>query len=662
MSRLSTIRRRLERHLPRRAPSGQSRGRLPTTALALLLAACDARVELPPTPADGDAPALIEALPADRAGARVRAALTLRSDVELPPRTVIIVDQGQFDGERCFRGPELRYALPELDASSRIGARRIAAAGGTETLPVRALARVDGWFAIALDGGLGHGESVAIELDVASNPLPLELELFAEALFSDGTRRRLQSRFPVRIVDRRIDWLRVLLPAQAAPGDAPIAKVLFMSGLSGPIAASLDAPLPAGTLDVSGPFDPFSVPLPADGNGDGRWPTAFDLQLPALSAGLHRVQVTWREQPSARGLSNPIAVDAAAQRLWFGNLHSHTAVGGHSSGVPSQALRYARDVTRLDFLSLSEHREAPGYDAEWLAALADEWSAPGRFIVFNGYEWTDADWGHRHVLFRTPRPPAPAPAGLPALAATLGQEPDALLIGHHSIWNGAAAQRRFIWGEPGALPRQRLAEVFSWHGSSLEHDSRYPMHGNHEQELPREFESDILSALRRGHRLWLVADSDNHLGKPGSLIGIEWPKGRRYAFQGLTVVESQALEHDALFRALDRGAAYGTTGARVRLAARRTLGRVQLVVNGAAPLSAVELRTPTARLARREFEAPPPAAATASARLYTDPGEGTFDVTLDFEVEPSAEAEPWIVVVEQHDFHSAWKLLAPPSW
>ncbi|MBL8842388.1 MAG: hypothetical protein JNL90_12785 [Planctomycetes bacterium] len=647
--------------------------------LALLAGACDSPDEPPsavlpadlplglalvherPAPPDGRPP-LIEALPADRPGARVRAALTLRCPDPLPPATLLVIDQGQFDGDRCWRGPEFRYALPELDATSRVVVRRVAADGRVSTLPVQPLARADGWFAVALNAGLARDEALALDLDVASNPLPLELELFAEVLQADGVRRALPGRVPVRIVDRSIDWLRVLLPAQARPGAAVTAKVLFMSGLSGPIASSLDAPVPAGTLEVSGPFERFTIALSPDANGDGRLPTAFDLPLPPLPHGLQRIAVAWREQPAVRGLSNPIAVDAAAAPLWFGNLHSHTAVGGHSSGVPSQALRYARDVTRLDFLSLSEHREAPGYDAAWLESLANEWSAPGRFVVFNGYEWTDADWGHRHALFRTPRAAPPAPSGLPALAEQLGRDPDVLLVGHHSLWNGGAAQRRFLWGEPDTLPRQCLAEVFSWHGSSLEHDSRYPMHGNHEQELPRQFESDILAALRRGHRLFLVADSDNHLGKPGGLIGIEWPKGRRYAFQGVTVVAAPTLDHDALFRALERGDAYGTTGARLRLAATRSTDRVQLVVNGSAPLSAVELRTPTTLLARRDFPAPAPAAATERARLYTDPAAGTFDVTLDFDVAPTHAAEPWIVVVEQHDFHSAWKLLAPPGW
>ncbi len=637
-------------------------------ALACLATACDrgAPLQIAPPPIGlavaAGRPALLTALPSDRPNARLRAELTLRADRDLPAGATLLVDQGAFDGERCFRGIELRYQLPELDAQSRVEAQRVEANGAVTSLAVQPIARADGWFALPLAAPLPASAHVTIQLDVASNPLPLELELFAQVRAGDGSIRRLPGRVPLRIVDPHVDWLRVLLPAQAEPGTAARARVLFMSGFSGPIASSLESPIPAGSLSVSGPFTSFTVPLPSEANGDGRLASAFEFELPPLPVGLHRLQVTWREQPQVVGLSNPIAVDAAAPHLWFGSLHSHTAVGGHASGVPSQALRYARDVTRLDFLSLSEHREFPDYDAEWLRSLAVDWSRDGRFIVFNGYEWTDADWGHRHVLFREPCAPPPAPSGLPALAAQLGSDPDVLLVGHHSLWNGGQAQRRFVWGEPGTIPRQRLAEVFSWHGSSLEHDSNYPLHGNHEQELPPEAESDVLSALRRGHHLFLVADSDNHLGKPGGLIGIEWPKGRRYAFQGVTVVAAPQLTHDALFRALERGDVYGTTGARLRLAARRESGRIHVSVAATAPLATIELRTPTTRVARRTFAAPTPTFATQNARWFSDAQAGTFDVELDFDVPASALDEPCIVVIEQHDFHSAWKLLAPASW
>ena len=212
------------------------------------------------------------------------------------------------------------------------------------------------------------------------------------------------------------------------------------------------------------------------------------------------------------------------------------------------------------------------------------------------------------------------------------------------------------------LPRQRLAEVYSWHGSSLEHDSPFPLHGNADQVLPREWQTDVLSALRAGHRLFLVADGDNHLGKPGALVGIEWPKGRRYAYQGLTAVFAADLERAQLFDALDRGHVFGTTGARMIVEATRDGSRARLRIAASAPLDRVAVRPVDGATVERRFAPPEPTQSTALARHYADATAGAWDVELELEVAPECVDQPWIVEVAQHDFHHAWRLLPPPAW
>lgn len=603
--------------------------------------------------ADGRDGALV-APTGTRPGARLQAALEVRPDTDLPAGALLVVDQGCRDGERLFRGSEVRYALPELGGDARVEVGGGAARGG-----VRALARDDGWFAFELARPVAAGERIGLALDVPTNPLPLELVLFAEVRPRDGAARRLPGFVAVRLADARADWLRVLLPAQAEP-DRPLAgRVAFMAGLSGPAASSHETPLPEGTLELLGPSVQLALPLPPD--PDPSLPQAVAFELPPLPPGTHRIRARWRESPHVEGISNPVVV-GPAESVWFGTLHAHTAVGGHASGTPSGSLHYARDVARLDFLCLSEHRESPEFDGAWLRDLALSHTLEERFVVFNGYEWTDPEAGHRHVLFREPLAPAPPPPDLAALAASLGRDPDVLLVAHHPLWAAGAAQRRFVWGEPGALPRQRLAEAYSWHGSSLERASSFPFHGNAEQMLPAALRTDLISALQDGQRFFVVADGDNHLGKPGALIGVEWPRGRRYAFQGLTAAVAPRLERDALFGALDAGECYGTTGARLRLAARRTGTRCTVEVAGAAPLAAIELRTPHASLGERRFEAPVPAAQTSYARLFVDPAAGTWDARVEFELPEPASREPLLIGVTQHDHHAAWKLLAPPSW
>jgi len=640
---------------------------LPLAPLAWL-AGCDAggdssAARAAPLPIGLSGPALISALPATRPDARVKATLALRCAEPLPAGSSLVVRLACLDGERLFAGWELRYALSDLPERGPTRARRVPAAtpgAAGEAQPLLALPRAQGWFALPLARALPPEEAIVVELDCESTPLPLELDLVAEAVDPAGRPTRLPGSVPIRIVDPAIDWLRVLLPSRAAPGEPIEARVVFMTGLSGPVQSSLDSLVPTGTLELLGPFGQQDVAL--DGERDARRPHAAVVALPALPAGVHRIRARLRGAPDVVGLSNPVRVGDAATPIWFGQLHAHTVVGGHATGVPTDALRYAREIARLDFVTLSEHRESPWFDGDWMAQLVRAATEPGRFVAFCGFEWTDPDWGHRHLLFRDAIAPPPAPWGLPTLAKSLGAEPGVLVVAHHPIWDGDAAQRRYVWGAPGDVPRQRLAEVYSWHGSSLEYDSPFPLHGNHDKELPREWELDVLSALRKGQRVFLVADSDSHLAKPGNLVGIEWPKGRRYAYQGVTAVAAPRLERDALFDALDRGDVYGTTGARLLLDATRDGGRATLRVAATAPLAAISLRTPTRLLDSRKWDAPRATKETPLARLYADAGVGTYDVELAFDVAADARDEPWIVTVEQHDGHAAWKLLAPPSW
>jgi hypothetical protein len=195
----------------------------------------------------------------------------------------------------------------------------------------------------------------------------------------------------------------------------------------------------------------------------------------------------------------------------------------------------------------------------------------------------------------------------------------------------------------------------------MEHDSAFPLHGNHDQELPPERGTSISAALARGHRLALVADSDNHLGRPGGLVGIEWPKGRRYAFQGVTAVRAAELTRGALFDALDRGDCYGTSGARLHVSATRDGARVRLALHAAAPLAGVELRSPLARLAFQAFPAAPHDEGPPDAPLFLDPTRGVWDAELELAAGDGHDAEPLVVEVAQQDGHRAW-LLLPAAW
>ena len=625
-------------------------------------------------------PELLLAEPSGRPDAVVHGRLFVRADADLPAGSVVRILQGYHEDGRWLGAGELRYALAPVPSfggrAYGVGARSVDRATGSpiEILAVAALPPQQGWLGLRLDRPLPATAEIELLLGdptqpgvgPPTNPLPIEVELAAELLLpaAPDAPIRLDGRVFVRVAPARADWLRVIAPAQARAGEATPLTLVFMSGWSGPQRSSLDARLPAGELELRGPFPLLTVAVAAEPPSDA--PQSLRVELPPLPAGVHRIEARFRGEPELRGLSNPIratpAGDAPAPPIFFGSIHGHTALGGHATGTPSRALRYAREVSALDFVALSEHREAPAFDGAWLALLAGRESRPRRFVVFTAWEWTDARSGHRHVLARTPVAPPPAPPDLLRFSASVGRDPDVLVVGHHSLWNGGSVQRNFDWGEPGLLPRQRLAEVYSWHGCSLTHDSAFPMHGNHDQELDPALRTDVLSALARGHRLFLVADGDNHLGKPGSLVGIEWPRGRRYAYQGLVAVRAAELERETLFRAMEAGAVYGTTGARILLDAERRLRAATVAIAATAPLARVALRSPERRLAERTFDPVPPDAGDAAAPLYLDPARGTWDAVVELGLPETPAEDPWIVEVAQQDHHHAWLLLPPESW
>jgi len=602
--------------------------------------------------------------------------LQIRLEASLPAGARVRVWQGYRDEGHALSGAELRYALPPLaewsGRATTVGAWLV---GGPDRAPraeatVRPLPPESGWFEVEVPGPWDAREPLEISLGdarradfgPASSPLPLDLDLFAEVR-SGSDLVALSGSVPVRTVDPTPKWLRVLAPATAPPGAAMRVVVDFMDDWSGPSRSSAETPVPEGTLELTLGDAVRTLLVAADARPER--PHGVELSLTAPRDGWHRIVATFRVADGSaapRGLSAPLHVtEDPRERLWFGSLHNHTLLGGHATSTPPRALEYARDVARLDFVALSEHREAETFDGQWLADLARRSTVDGRFVVFTAWEWTDADAGHRHVVARDVGAPPPAPAGLAAFARTVGRDPGVLVVVHHPLWDGGSAQHGYDYGNPGDLPRQRLAEAYSWHGDSMEHDSAFPLHGNHDQELPPERGTSISAALARGHRLALVADSDNHLGRPGGLVGIEWPKGRRYAFQGVTAVRAAELTRGALFDALDRGDCYGTSGARLHVSATRDGARVRLALHAAAPLAGVELRSPLARLAFQAFPAAPHDEGPRDAPLFLDPTRGVWDAELELAAGDGHDAEPLVVEVAQQDGHRAWLLLPPAA-
>ena len=112
----------------------------------------------------------------------------------------------------------------------------------------------------------------------------------------------------------------------------------------------------------------------------------------------------WRRANCARAATRWSSPREGPRVLW-GDLHGHSAFSD-GTGLPEDYFVYARDVSALDVVALTDHdhwgilplAEHPELWNE-IRAQTRRFHAPGRFVTLLGFEWTSWIHGHRHVLY-----------------------------------------------------------------------------------------------------------------------------------------------------------------------------------------------------------------------------------------------------------------------
>ncbi|MEZ5361494.1 MAG: DUF3604 domain-containing protein [Bryobacterales bacterium] len=252
-----------------------------------------------------------------------------------------------------------------------------------------------------------------------------------------------------------------------------------------------------------------------------------------------------------------------AYRNYFGDLHNHNDVG-YAQGSLTRSFEVARN--HLDFYAFTPHSYWPDvghYDgkienkwkhgfavakARWpdVVELARQYDEPGEFVTILGYERHGAAEGDYHILF-------PDLAGdyeliedlreLQAFAKRRG----CIMVPHHLQTGSATAHfvdqhRRLV---------SPVLEIYSEWGNA-EHD-RAPRPYKRHTEGGRWTKHTLHSYLEQGHRLGVVASTDDHLGYPG---------GYR---EGLAVIKATELSRDSIFDALRARRCYAVSGDRIAL-------------------------------------------------------------------------------------------------
>lgn len=273
------------------------------------------------------------------------------------------------------------------------------------------------------------------------------------------------------------------------------------------------------------------------------------------------------------------SLTTAQERVFFGNLHSHTSYSD-GSGTPSQAYRHARDVAHLDFLAITEHNHSraesgarerrdglliatnhalyTGPDAEALIPAANRLTEDGQFVAIYGQEFSTISSGNHVNVFNVDAvidAPNGDFAGLVTwLQAHLDAQGHAPIVELNHPADFDDASKEYGIDDFGSTaswlatfgPYVQLIELLN--GPGLDPTDGHP---------PRSvMQADYLDYLNRGFHVAPAGDQDNHYRTWGTLTDAR------------TAVIALALTRAAVLDALRNRHVYATEDRNLELIAK----------------------------------------------------------------------------------------------
>jgi len=303
-------------------------------------------------------------------------------------------------------------------------------------------------------------------------------------------------------------------------------------------------------------------------------------------AGTHSLRVVDSAKRELASYSNVLTVVSAAElRPYCGDLHGQHVVG---SSDAERYAQYAHGFGGIDFMSWAIN-DFHLTDAVWRHAqqVTREFNAPGRFIVFPGYEWsaTTGRGGDHNVVH-------------------LNEDETLYRSGYveHDLRGYDPATDRHSMADlvPSLNPaRTLLMPHIGGRRANLDaFDPRFmhfiEMYSDHGQ-----FEWFLREALTRGLKVGFVASSDDAFGKLG-----DSPPGSSGLFAvhgGLTCVYADELTREGLWRAFMARRVFGTTGERIQVRLRAGEHWMGEEINASQPVTLSLQTSGTAGIERVEL-------------------------------------------------------------
>jgi hypothetical protein len=446
--------------------------------------------------------------------------------------------------------PFWSWSPPQVADIAQAGFTAVATEAPGMTLDAGAVA--DGLLAVTIGGrALAPGEQIT--LTYGAGPRGALADRYAErgSAFwfgvdgnGDGVRRLIADPPRITIIPGQAARLVAHWPSVARPGER-VALTVAALDIAGNTGVRLDEPVRLdGDAAVA---HPASVRLDAQGRGT--------VLVDAPASGIHRLRAS---TPSGlAGETNPLEISASAPRILWGDLHGHSNYSD-GTGLPEDYFRYARDVSALDVVALSDHDH---WGLEFLDMHPSLWSElgettrrfhePGRFVTLLAFEWTSWAWGHRHVLYFGDEGPLvssldPLTDHPRELWAALERH-TALTVAHHPAGGPIAID----WDIPPDPRFEPVTEVSSVHGSSEAADTPLRIYNAVAGHYVRD-------ALDRGYQLGFVGSGDTHDGHPG-LGHLMTGMG------GLAAILSEERTRQGVLAAMRARHTYATSGPRIIL-------------------------------------------------------------------------------------------------